>query len=177
MITYFHLGRPDSERLLADIITASASFERSPCPITREHLDGNRRLSNLALKVKHNDRDEKMIWTWGGECLVHEQLAEAFHRRGITGFTLRPATLRFRDGFLSNDYSELVVTGWAGVARPESGIRVLKSCPACRWKTYSVLKNAEQLIDWDHWTKDDCFIVWPLPSSPWCNPRNSGDTD
>jgi len=55
------------------------------------------------------------------------------------------------------------VTGWAGVARLESGIRIVESCPVCHWKKYSALRNVEQLIDWNHWTGEDFLVVWPLP--------------
>ena len=65
---------------------------------------------------------------------------------------------------MSNDYQELIVTGWAGIARPESGIQVVKSCPACHWKKYSGLRDAEQLIHWNQWTGEDFFVVWPKPN-------------
>jgi hypothetical protein len=59
---------------------------------------------------------------------------------------------------------ELIVTGWAGVARPESGIELVEDCPGCHLKRYSSLHDSTQLIDWAAWTGDDFFIVWPLPS-------------
>ncbi|HET9408154.1 MAG TPA: hypothetical protein VFO39_13020 [Candidatus Sulfotelmatobacter sp.] len=133
------------------------------CPITDEHLDGSRRVSELALQVKHNHTDESIIWAWVDGCVIHQRLLEEFAKREFSGYRLRPATVRFRDGAISKDYRELVVTGWAGVARPESGIRIVKSCRVCHWKNYSDLRDAEQLIDWSQWTGEDFFIVWPLP--------------
>jgi hypothetical protein len=97
-----------------------------------------------------------------GECLVHEKLLAEFRKANLTGYRTRPATLRFRDRAVTTEYQELVVTGWGGMARPESGIKLRKSCPACRWKKYTPLTDAEQLIDWNQWTGDDFFIVWPL---------------
>src|SRR5439155_971851 len=159
--------RPHAERLFADNNkNATLKKERlSTCPIDVFH-SGIRRVSDLALQVKHNKRDELIIWTWipGRESIVHHKVLAEFERRGFTGYRLRPATVRFRDGQVSNDYQELIVTGWAGIARPESGIRVVKSCPGCLWKEYSGLTDAEELIDWNQWTGEDFFIVWPMPN-------------
>ena len=165
MVTYFNLTRPDSERLLADTAEGApeAEIEVLQCPITDEHLDGSKRVSELAWQVTHNDKGELLIWDWIEGCVVHRRVLDEFVKRGLTGYRLKPATVRFRDGIVSNDYCELIVTGWAGVARRESGIRVVKNCPACHWKTDSALEDVEQLVDWNQWTGEDFFIVWPLP--------------
>jgi hypothetical protein len=167
MITYFNLHAPSSEHLLAyHLEGAERHDEVIPCPISTDHFDGRRRVNNLALEVKHNKRDEQIIWPWiPGGVVVHKQLLAEFKRHGFTGYRLKSATVRFRDGVISQDYRELVVTGWAGVARPESGIRIVESCPACHWKKYSGLTDVEQLIDWSKWTGEDFFIIWPFASS------------
>jgi hypothetical protein len=166
MITYFNLHRPETERFFADDMQGAPTEERRTrwCTAGTRHLAENRRVSDLALEVKHNDRNEIIIWPWLGTCVLHKRLVTEFSRHKLTGYRLREATIRFRDGVVSSDYRELVVTGWAGVARPESGVRVLKSCPACRWKKYTGLRAPEQLIDWTQWTGDDFFMVWPLPN-------------
>jgi hypothetical protein len=74
-----------------------------------------------------------------------------------------PATIRFRDGSESQDYCEVVVTGWAGLAGSGSGIHITEECPACGRKKYSALMDPSQLIKWSQWTGDDFFIVWPIP--------------
>jgi len=144
MITYFHLDTPESERWLADYDPNAPSPQHEYL-----HLDGGRRISELALAVKHNRRDELIVWPWIGLCIIHASLLDRFWESGFTGYWTRPATLRFRDGEVSREYRELDVTGWAGIARPESGVHVVKDCPACHWKKYSRLTGAEHLIDWD----------------------------
>jgi hypothetical protein len=161
---YFHLGDPESQRLLA-LRDKDAPYQLEPrrCPLNEEHRQ-DRRTTTLALEVKHASRDEAMISSWLGERVVHASLAAEFQKRGFTGYRLKPATVRFRDGNVSRDYSELIITGWAGVARPESGIKLLEDCPGCHLKDYSSLRDSTQLIDWAAWTGDDFFLVWPLPS-------------
>ena len=143
-VTYFNLHRPHLERLFGDTDKKATLKEERvfQCPIDVFH-SGSRRISDLALQVKHNKRDELIIWPWipGRESIVHEKVLAEFERRGFTGYRLRPASVRFRDGQVSNNYQELIVTGWAGIARPESGIRVVKSCPGCLWKQYSGLRT------------------------------------
>jgi hypothetical protein len=164
MVTYFNLHAPSSEGLLAHYLEGSqVKNEVIPCRISSEHLDGRRRVSDLALEVKHDKRDEQIIWPWIPETVViHKRLLAEFKSRSITGYRLKPATVRFRDGGISRDYMELVVTGWAGTARPESGIQVVESCPACHWKKYSGWSDVEQLIDWTKWTGEDFFMLWPF---------------
>src|SRR5262249_44338572 len=119
--------------------------------------------ADLAFEVKHNQRDQWLVFGLFEGIVIHRNLVDEFERRGFTGYRLRPATVRFPDGYLSHDYSELVVTGWAGVAPPESGIELIEACGGCGYKKYSSLKNPERLIDWSQWTGEDFFIVWPLP--------------
>ncbi|MGD0902587.1 MAG: hypothetical protein ABR924_06555 [Terracidiphilus sp.] len=169
MTTYFKLNSPDSALLEADDSKMESGLKAQrvfvPCPITNEHNDGSRRISLLYLQVSHNRREELMIWyfSWNSGFVIHEQLLEEFAREGFTGYRIKPATVRFRDGSVSTEYREFIVTGWAGIAPSESGIHVVESCPACHWKHYSGITNYEKVIDWSQWTGEDFFIVWPLP--------------
>jgi len=163
MVDYFNLHSPDSGLLLGDDNESYGKREPMPCPQTSKHIEGNRRVGSLCIQMKHNRRDEKIIWGWLNSVVVHESLLDEFERQGFTGYRVLPAMVRFRDGSSSNEYREFVTTGWAGMASPDSGVQVDKSCLACRWKHYSPITNYEKLIDWNQWTGEDFFIVWPLP--------------
>jgi hypothetical protein len=163
MVKYFILSMPNSEILQGNGSENIRNRQVSWCPITKDHVEGGHNSGPLFLQMDHNRRDELMIW-WLFGCVIHERLADEFAQQGFTGYRLRPATVRFRDGHTSNEYQELIVTGWAGMALPESGIRLIESCPACRYKRYSGITNFERLIDWSQWSGDDFFIVWPRPS-------------
>ena len=169
MTTYFILQPPDSERLMANDSEMApgreAQWEYGNCPITPDHTYSGHRISPLYLQVRHNRRDEAMIWfgSLGSGFVVQETLLNEFEKCGFTGYQTRSATVRFRDGSISTEYREFIVTGWAGMARPESGIRLVKNCPACLMKRYSAISDYGNLIDWTQWTGDDFFIVWPMP--------------
>src|SRR5436190_774981 len=132
MVEYFRLESPDSQRLLASG-KRMAPDEITLCPITEgmnQHRC-SRAMGDLRLEVKHNDTEQLLIFAWLESPVVHARLLEEFAKRGFSGYRLRPATVRFRNGDLSCDYSELIVTGWAGVAPPESGIQLIEACSGC----------------------------------------------
>lgn len=165
---FYCLNHPDSGRLRGRASLLDGGDLGLLCPVNARHrllsaAGRNSRVNrHIAIDVKHNRRDESMIWPWAaGYCVVHESVVEAMHSRGFTGFECRPATVRFRDGELSREYCRLLITGWAGLARPESGVRLLEGCSSCVWKKYSPLIDPSQLIDENQWTGDDFFMVWP----------------
>lgn len=145
-------------------------MEMPVCPNTSGHSEGGKRKGDLELRVLNNRRDESIVW-WLMGCVVHQRPLNDFEQEGFTGYRTRPAKMKFRDGTISEEHKELVITGWAGLIRPESGVHVVEECPACLWKRYSSLTNSEQVIDWKQWTGDDFFVVWPLPLFTLITPR------
>jgi hypothetical protein len=166
---YFNLTFPLTERLLADNNKAQGERELIRCSLNPEHYSVDRRISQLYLELRHNNRNEKIIW--GAGCAIHEQVLEAFEKQRFTGYRTKPALVRFRDGSISTQYHEFIVTGWAGIASPESGIRLTVTCPACLYKEYSAITNYDKVIDWSQWTGEDFFTVWPVVTYVFCTPR------
>jgi len=172
MSKFYCLAAPDSDRLLAagDLASTPGARPCPPCPTnpnhghcvtpeTDEQVD-----APVILDVRHNTRGQLLIWSWPPwPCVAfHNSLLQKMHEAGFTGYELRPATVRFRDGLLTHDYQRLQVTGWGGLANPESGIRLMKACPGCLYKSYSSLSDSSTLIDRSQWTGEDFFMVWPL---------------
>src|SRR5439155_13113173 len=77
----------------------------------------------------------------------------------------KPVTARFRKKCPERPpkLRELVIVGWAGVAPPESGIRVIETCSSCGLLHYSCFDNSLRLINESQWDGTDFFMVWPLP--------------
>jgi hypothetical protein len=164
MPEYYLLEPPDSTTPLAGLIAAPADWEISVCPTADFlHYDGHRLKSNSAFKVSHNRKNVLLIWAWlRGRPLIHERLIEDLDAMGATGYRLRPGTVEFRDGSVSNEYRELVVTGWAGLASPDSGLKPIERCLDCHYVKYGPLPHPERLMDWSQWTGEDFFTFWPL---------------
>jgi hypothetical protein len=160
---YYYIEPVYSEKFHGDD-NSQARNEDIPCPITNKHLDGSRKVGQLHLDLHHNERKEWIIWWLMGN-VVHQKIVEEFEKEKFTGFRTEPATVRFRDGEISQEYREFIVTGWAGMAKPESGVKVRKDCSACHWKNYTAIRDPERLVDWSQWTGADFFMVWPLPLS------------
>jgi hypothetical protein len=165
MIEYFELEGSPSRHLSATDVVENPN-ELTLCSVTsgwNQHRS-SRRVADLKLEVKHNLHDQRIIAALCQGLVMHVSVLEKFERRKITGYRLRPATVRFRDGSISRDYSQLMVTGWAGIAPPESGIELIEACGECGYKRYSALKHPEHLIDRSQWSGEDFFMVWPLPN-------------
>jgi hypothetical protein len=146
-----------------------SQLRNEECPVGGKHKSRTYRIGGLHCYLKHNHRDEQILW--GGDIAIHASVLERFESEGFTGFRTKPAKVTFRDGATSDEYREFIVTGWAGTVRPESGMRLLDSCPGCLWKNYGPIHDFTQVIDWDQWTKEDFFIVWPLTGHRLCTER------
>lgn len=168
-IRFFQFEGIYSGDLTVDSEKQQSQWRREPCPVGGMHKSRGYRLGELHHYVRHNRRDEHFIW--GGDIAIHASALEKIENEGFTGFRTRPAKVTFLDGETSDEYREFVVTGWAGIVRPEAGMRLIESCPGCLWKNYGPIQDFSRAIDWDQWTKEDFFIVWPLTGHKLCTER------
>lgn len=171
MISFFQFQSPTAVELFSDFGKQFRQWEYRPCPIGGKHKTRHRKDADAPLQffVNHNDRNEYIVW--GTELAVHLDAIESLEREGFTGFCTRPARVTFIDGTTSDEYREFTVKGWAGVVRPESGMRLLDTCPVCLWKNYGPITDFSQVIEWDQWTGEDFFFVWPLTGHRLCTER------
>jgi hypothetical protein len=129
------------------------------------HQGGGNRLVDLNV-ILHDVEMADFIWTWYSECLVQESALAMLRSYGFTGFEVKPVNARFSTSLRRPpNLWELVVTGWAGMARHESGIRPDKSnsCITCGQLTYTGLQKPDELIQMSSWDESDFFMVWPMP--------------
>jgi hypothetical protein len=138
MSEFWCLDTGYSIQRLATVVSSDVIDERVFCPVNPrpEHQSWTpRALASLispqvTVEVRHNKRDRRIIWSFGHDhCIFHEQVVRDMQRQGFNGFSARSAKVRFCDGILSDEYQRVRVTGWGGVARVESGIRLLADCP------------------------------------------------
>jgi hypothetical protein len=161
MPTSFLLRPPDSSQLFGTATQGGwLDKDRYVCPIEDGNWRGRRRWTEMFVELKHNKREEMIVWTIG-DCLMHQSLLAEFQTRGFTGLRSLPAKVRFRDVFVSEEYREIVVTGWAGLPHKNSGVERVAVCSECRCQKYASRGRPEQIVDWSQWTGDHFFRVWP----------------
>jgi len=183
MVTkYWELSAPDSLRGRAEW-DGSVDLESLTCPIDPGHQRGGRRITDLGVLLT-SKRITDFIWTWHWDCLIHDRVLGLFRDNGFTGFEVKPVVAHMKIRAKKRDWCddnpglrledvasveipklwEVVVTGWAGIAPPESGVKLIESCPGCGYLEYQGFSDPSRLIDDMQWDGSDFFIVWPYPS-------------
>jgi uncharacterized protein CXXCG len=161
---FWKLSGPARDAALADW-TDEVDLEQVVCPKFPNHQRAGRRITPLSVVLPAVVTD--FVWTWGGDCLIQSNVLQALREAGISGFSVSPVKARF-DASRSRSVPELWelgITGWGGVAPPESGIKLdeARSCRYCGHLVYTDFTDASRLIDLRAWDGSDCFILWPLP--------------
>ena len=176
---FWHLTYPDSTRGMAD---GSCEYEPSiTCPLDSGHTRAGRQIRYRYVELTSTWIAD-FVWTWTSDCFLPERTLALFQEAELTGFDVRPVTVRWKVRRAQPDPEdsnpgvagrvaaqvpvprlwELVVTGRGGVAPPDSGVRLVRSCPACGSKKYSDFTDPERLIDERQWDGSDFFKVWPF---------------
>jgi hypothetical protein len=143
------------------------------CVVNPGHQRRGRRVRDLSV-VLPDIGVQDFVWTWYSECLLQDRTLELLRASGFTGFEVKPVAARFETSAKpAPRLWELVVTGWGGMAAPESGIRLdeSKSCPVCGLLAYTGLNNPSRLIDAAEWDGSDFFMVWPMCRSVFVTQR------
>jgi hypothetical protein len=162
--SFLRLAPPGSTQILAKWINGKVDLESVSCPLNPNHQRPGKRLTPLYLTAPQTSQMLDFLWTWPSELLVHSSLLAVFRDLGFSGYETRRAYIRFGDSSTYDvSFSELVVTGWGGIATPDSGVQRTFRCPACHHTVYSCFTQPERLIDPKNWDGADFFLVWPMP--------------
>jgi hypothetical protein len=159
---FFFLDWSSNEEA-ADWDEDSATFDSVRCPLKPQTHVSLQRKGKLKIVLKHAPGPE-VVKTLYSDLLVQEHVLDYFKHLGLSGFQATPADARYRKRSFgaAPTYFELRVTGFAGVAAPESGVTVIDGpCEGCGRSTYSAASRPEHLIDLSHWDGSDFFTVWP----------------
>lgn len=175
---FWIMDAPGNEHLWAqwDEGMSWGPLEGDPAGSIRTDYGGPaKRLTELRVMLKSR-RMTDMVWTWYHDCLIQDRVLELFHREGFTGFQARPTSVRMmtklddeslddrgRDqaGLQIPTFWELFVTGWGGVAPPESGMSL---APPGSRRPWVGLPIWARIVDESQWDGSDFFMVWPFPA-------------
>ncbi len=156
---YQNLEYPDDDR---DV------YESIVCPVNEYHQHAGNRIINVTLKKgQHSEYD--IIWTWYGDILIKPHVADVFKEESLTGFQLND--VYWEDGSINKEWSELVITGWGGMAAEGANIVLNYKCDACMYMQYKFKEEPEKLIDEQLWDGSDFFFIWPLPKFIFVNEK------
>jgi hypothetical protein len=161
---FFVLSPPERMGRLAEW-NDSVEVASIVCPTHAGHRRPGRRVSPLAVVLPDAEVAD-FVWTWAGELMVREQVANDLIDEGITGIVLDPVAVSLRRGGApAPPLFEVRVTGWGGVAPEESGASLnrTKSCAECGLLIYTPFTNAAMLVPENQWDGSDVFLLWPLP--------------
>lgn len=170
--TFWRLGYPRSMARCARWAPGEVGLETIVCPENALHQRAGRRLSDLSVVLPRLPVED-IVWTYYSECLIQNRVVELFRRLGFTGYELRPVRARFNQPSKGAppELWELWVTGWGGMAPPESGVKVVDHCKVCKSTIYSSCPTLAQAFDETQWDGSDFFFVWPLPGFVWVTDR------
>src|ERR1700693_2115216 len=110
----------------------------------------SRRLSPLDVIVPCKSPPD-VIFTWMSDCLIQDKVKRIFENESLTGFATRTARAKTQETRVSIGVSELLITGWGGLAPPASGIREVERCEGCGYLGYSGIEEPQELIDPKNW--------------------------
>jgi len=159
---FYNFRSPKSSAHLAKWAD-EVDLETVICPKHKGHQRGGKRITPLSV-VLPGDRTRDILWTWYSECLITDYVLKLFKKSRFTGYEVKPVKARYKNTNKKPPRLwELIVTGWAGIAPPESGIRVSEHCDACGDTVYSDCTNPKRLVSASQWDGSDLFMVWPLP--------------
>ena len=161
----WRLQKTDCQRQQADW-DDGMDLEQVVCPRFPGHQRGGKRTTDLKIVLRTTELHDFIWFDYSGECVIQDRVLQLLRAYHVTWFEVRPVNARFEGSDASPPTLwEVVVTGWAGMAKPESGILLdaSASCLECGYLHYSGLSNPKELIDSRFWDGSDFFILWPVP--------------
>ncbi len=159
---FWRLENPDRSREVADW-DDGVELEQVICPRFPGHQRAGKRIGDLKVVLQGHAVGD---FIWVLDVAIRDRVLRLLRDSGITGFEVRRVAARFAH---SREPApalwQVVVTGWAGTAKPESGIHLdeSRSCQFCGHLRYTGLINAHELVDPTKWDGSDFFMVWPMP--------------
>jgi hypothetical protein len=172
MTAFWLLDPPASVRPAKE--SPDTRYEQVICPLNDGHRRAGRRIGELSVIVPPSGvRD--VVFTWSNDILLSKRALDLFKKNRVTGFKATRARTSYPKNIKAAppELFELVVVGWGGWAAPAAGVTLVRSCPGCGHKVYSI-GEPSRLLDPAAWDGSDLFIVWPASGFCFMSDRLAG---
>jgi hypothetical protein len=128
------------------------------CPKYPEHQRGERDTNvNLWIDIKKPKMGD-FVSTVYSDWLITDRVAEIFKAHNLTGYELHPVKVCNKK--LDFNLWELIITGNAGRAHPDSGLNLTLYCKYCGLTRYTPIKKGLGIIvDEAQWDGSDFFTI------------------
>lgn len=128
------------------------------CPKYPEHQRGKRDINvNLWIDIKKPKMGD-FVSTVYSDWLITDRVAEIFKAHNLTGYKLHP--VKVCNKTLDFNLWELVITGSAGRAHPDSGLNLRLHCEYCGLTRYTPIKKGLGIIvNEESWDGSDFFTI------------------
>ncbi|MDR0292926.1 MAG: hypothetical protein LBH95_02085 [Oscillospiraceae bacterium] len=132
-------------------------FESVKCPKYSGHQRGIRNVQPLSAEIKKPDFGD-FITTSYSDWLITDKVVDIFQSSNLTGYKRRLVDVcNMRLDF---NLWEIIVTGSAGRAHPDTEIFIKRNCEYCGHIVYSPIKKGKGLIiNEAHWDGSDFFTI------------------
>ena len=145
--------------------TSDTGFKTRLCSYNPKHAAYSSIPKPLKLKSS-GGITEDVTWSWFSDAIVTPDVYDLFKSHGFTGCTFSRVELyNMYEELTGQEAYHLEVTGWGGVASPESGVRVIMQCPVCEHAVYESFNDSLALFNEKRWDGSDVFMIWPLPKT------------
>ena len=103
--------------------------------------------------------------------VLRDSVFAALSRAGLTGWLRNPVRIRQESGRVDETFGELWINGFAGIAGPHSGCRLIWRCRTCGDTHYEPGFVVAKGFDESQWDGSDFFTFWPLANYRFCTDR------
>ena len=103
--------------------------------------------------------------------LLKRYVVAAMAEAGLTGWLSTPASIRLRDGRVIDEYHEMRVAGFAGIAPPASGCKIAWRCSACGHREYAPGFRRDRAAASIAVPDRDFWVIWPNSRMIYCSKR------
>jgi hypothetical protein len=165
----FSFQRPRGDAFFLDWHNSMRLLDRTPapCSVNPEHVGGTR--SKPLHFVPKDQAVGDIMWV-GPDCVISSHGREVLSAARLTGIDYEIAIAHPGPSCVDSierlgPLYSIRVLGWGGIARAESGVRLVEKCEGCGRQQFTRVTDWSKVFDEASWDGSDAFMIWPMVNS------------